>query len=252
MQRLVENIDPSISFHGVARGVETPAGMDAVLKADAIVSATDTASSRVALSHAAKQYHRPLFDAGTNIKVVEGTAKYIATRLSVVTPDSPCLDCQGEINWERVTAEQKDPDELEYGMELVEGEAPAVITINQQAASRVSFAVHRYFTGLLADRTGFDTGIDELITGFSEGSNGESESACKFCGDGMFAGIGDRGPPPAQSENIEVTDHTGIIAELGVKATTEVQDARPQGREAGADNTGLLSQVRQWLADFSL
>lgn len=247
MQRLVEEIDPSIQFNGIHQAVESSDGMDAILKADVIVSATDTASSRVALSHAAKQYHRPLFDAGTNINIVEGTAKYIATRLTVVTPSSPCLDCQGEINWDRVTAEQQDPDEIEYGLELIEGEAPAVITINQQAAARLTFAVHRYLTGLLAGRTEFNAGTDELITGFHETSKAESDPACKFCGDGGFAGIGDRGPTPAKPSRTKIPEGTGIISEIGLKAVAEAQHSPSQQSHRNKDKS-LLNRIRGGLA----
>jgi len=248
MQRMVANIDPSIRFHGVAAGVESDAGMEAVLKADMIVSATDTASSRVALSHAAKQYHRPLFDVGTNISVQDETAKYIATRLSAVSPSAPCLDCQGEINWDRVTAEHKDPEELEYGMDLVEDEAPAVITINQQAAARASFAVHRYLTGLLAGRGGFETGVDELITGFHDDSSGESEPACRFCGDRAFEGIGDRGPSPAKPQDSRPPDESGLLVELGVEATPEYQQHKPRTEAESAPDRGLLTEIKSRLA----
>lgn len=243
MQRLVENIDPSIYFHGVHNGVESPTGMQSILKADLVISATDTASSRVALSHAAKQYHRPLFDAGTNINITDGVAKYIATRLSIVTPGTPCLDCQGEINWDRVTAEQKDPDELEYGVELLEGEAPAVITINQQAAAQLSFAVHRYLTGLLSGRTGFDTGVDELITGHKREARVEPDSACKFCGNNTFAGVGDRGPSPATPQAETVSPRMGLIAELGLEATPEAIDRAPMSQ----DGSDIISAARHWV-----
>lgn len=243
MQRLVENIDPSIRFHGVHSGVESPRGMQSILKADIVISATDTASSRVALSHAAKQYHRPLFDAGTNINITDGVAKYIATRLSIVTPGMPCLDCQGEINWDRVTAEQKDPEELEYGVELLEGEAPAVITINQQAAARLSFAVHRYLSGLLADRTDFDTGVDELITSHKQDAQSNPDSSCKFCGNDTFAGVGDRGPSPATPQTESVPPETGLIAELGWVAIPEAIDRDQMAQ----DDSGIVSTVRYWV-----
>lgn len=250
MQRLVANIDPSIQFHGIARGVESETGMDGVLKADVIVSATDTASSRVALSHAAKQYHRPLFDVGTNINVVDGTAKYIATRLSIVTPGSPCLDCQDEINWERVTTEQKSPEELEYGMDLVEGEAPAVITVNQQAAARVNFALHRYLTGLLAGRGEFNTGVDELVTGFHDETSGESDPACKFC-NREFAGVGDRGPASAKPRPRKVPEGTGLVPELGLEATPEGQKYhRRQTNQKGKTTEGIVKKLRQWVAQL--
>lgn len=250
MQRMVANIDPTIRFHGVSTGVEEETGIEAVLKADVIVSATDTASSRVALSHAAKQYHRPLFDAGTNIDIRDDIAKYIATRLSVVTPSTPCLDCQGEINWNRVTAEHKDLDELEYGMDLIEGEAPAVITINQKAAARVSFAVHRYLTGLLAGRGGFETGVNELITGFHEDSSAESDPTCKFCGDGAFAGMGERGPSPAKPQELNTPAGTGLLSEVGVEATPEYQYASPQVDPSSSDQQSNVTRIRDWLTGF--
>lgn len=250
MQRLVENIDPSIRFTGVTQGVEGNYGMNAMLQADVIVSATDTASSRVAISHAAKQYHRPLFDVGTNINVVDGTAKYIATRLSIVTPESPCLDCQGEINWERVTAEQKAPEELEYGMDLVEGEAPAVITINQQAAARAGFALQKYLTGMLVDRGGFNTGVDELVTGFHNTSETSSDPVCKFCS-GDFAGIGDRGPSPAKPENQAIPDETGIIPELGLNETPEARDHEPELDTEPNRTAVVWNRIRDFVSRFT-
>jgi len=250
MQRLVENIDPSIRFHGIHRDVESPSGMEAILRADVIVSATDTASSRVALSHASKQYHRPLFDAGTNINIKDGVAKYIATRLSVVSPGSPCLDCQGEINWDRVTAEQKGPDEREYGVELVEGEAPAVITINQQAGARVAFAVHRHLTGLLAGRTELSTGVDELITGVQMDDIGDVDPACKFCGNDTFAGVGDRGPTPATPQPHAAPTGTGLTTEIGLEAVPEADHRRHSTTPTSSEASGFRAWARRLLDRF--
>jgi len=243
MQRLVENIDPSIRFHGVTSPVETERGMEAALQADILVSATDTAKSRVALSQAAKQYHRPLFDAGTNIQIAGGTAKYIAGRLSIVTPDRPCLDCQEQVNWERVVAEGKDPDQAEYGMDLLAGEQPAVITVNQRVASRTSYAIHRYLTGLLADRTELDTGVEEYITGMGRETEHKSKAECRFCGGTPFEGIGDRGPEAARGS-------AGVIPNepLGVQEELDIQELSETATQS--ESKGLINRFLEGIQSY--
>jgi hypothetical protein len=217
VERMVSRIDPSISFRGIYEEVQAPAALDQVVTADIIITATDTATSRRFTSEAAQQYLRPLFNAGTDIDITDNAGlRSIATGFHLSGVNRPCLDCMGEINQDRIDAEGVDEEDLEYGLDLVAGEQPSVITINQEPAQRLTYAVHRYVTGLLADRREFRTGTysftaDRLV------DSTDIESDCSFC-DGTFTGSGDRGVPIAKNGLHRTTPsnvETGIVAELG-------------------------------------
>lgn len=147
----------------------------------------------------------------------------------------------GEINQDRIDAEGVDEEDLEYGLDLVAGEQPSVITINQEPAQRLTYAVHRYVTGLLADRRAFRTGTfsftaDRLV------DSTDTESDCLFC-DGTFTGAGDRGVPIAKNDlyrtkpsNIE----TGIVAELG---WSEFEENTESQQEADRETLEIGSRV---------
>lgn len=217
LERMVSRIDPSISFRGIYEEVQAPAALNQVVTADIIITGTDTATSRRFISEAAQQYLRPLFNPGTDIDITNDAGlRSIATGFHLSGVNRPCLDCMGEINQDRIDAEGVDEEDLEYGLDLVAGEQPSVITINQEPAQRLIYAVHRYVTGLLADRRRFRTGTysftaDRLV------DSTDTESHCSFC-DGTFTGAGDRGVPIAKSELHRTTPsniETGIVAELG-------------------------------------
>lgn len=254
--RLVSEIDPSIYYRGIHEEVQAPAALDQVVAADVIVTGTDTATSRRFVSEAAQQYLRPLFNAGTDIDVDdEAGLRSIATSFQVSGANRACLDCLDAINDDRIDAEGEDEADLEYGLELVAGEQPSVITINQEPVQRLTFALHRFLTGLLADRHGFRTGTysataDRLV------SDAEAEPDCRFC-DATFTAAGDRGVPIAKSGLYRTppsTVETGIIAELGIDAVAEREPAEGEARsgrgEAPSKQPGLLARIRSTLARY--
>lgn len=225
LHRLVSEIDPDIDYRGVPEVVQAEAAMKRVQTADVIVTATDTATSRRFVSQAAQIYLRPLFDVGTDIDVSDdGAVLSIATGFHVSGANRACLDCMGVIDPARIDAEGMDPENLEYGLELVEGEVPSVITVNMEAAQRASFAIHRYLTGLLSDRRGFREGTysatsDRLV------NTATSESACVFC-DGTLTAAGDRTvdiakadlhrrQPPQKESQREDEAEGGLLIRIG-------------------------------------
>jgi len=244
LQRMVERIDPNIAFRGIYEEVQAPAALEQVVTADIIITGTDTATSRRFISEAAQQYLRPLFNAGTDIDITDDTGlRSIATGFQLSGVNHPCLDCMGEINEDRIDAEGVDKEDLEYGLDLVAGEQPSVITINQEPAQRLTYAVHRYVTGLLADRRGFRTGTysftaDRLV------DTTDTEPDCSFC-DGTFTGAGDRGVSIAKDQlhraapsNVE----TGIVAELSLSEFEEETKSQ-QGVEQEATQNWLSRTI---------
>jgi molybdopterin/thiamine biosynthesis adenylyltransferase len=254
--RLVSEIDPSIYYRGIHEEIQAPAALGEVVAADIIVTGTDTATSRRYVSEAAQQYLRPLFNAGTDIDVDENAGtRSIATSFQVSGTNRPCLDCMGVINEDRIDAEGQDEEDLEYGLELVAGEQPSVITINQEPVQRLTFALHRFLTGLLADRHGFRTGTysataDRLI------SDIDAEPDCRFC-DGTFTGAGDRGVPIAMSNLYRTTPSTvptGAIAELGTDAFSEdkrlQQATSAKSQESTTESNGLFARLISVLSRY--
>lgn len=252
--RLVSRIDPNIHYHGIHEEVQAPVAFDNIVAADMIISGTDTATSRRLISEAAQQYLRPLFNVGTDIDISDDDKlQSIATGFHVSGVNRPCLDCMGEIDQNRIDAEGKDEENLEYGMEFVAGEQPSVITINQEPAQRVTFAVHRYLTGLLADRHGFRTGTHSFTSNRFAGDT-EANPECGFC-NGIFTGAGDRGVPLAKDGLYRTSPtgvETGVVSELGLLETPEaraaqVEDNKPVWSELISRS---LSSLRELISNF--
>lgn len=190
--RMVGGIDPDIEFCGVPDEVQEATAFAEVMSADVIFVGTDTATSRKFVSQGAKQYLRPLFEAGAVVKDDgAGGLKSMATSFYLSGANQPCLECMGRIKEERVDAEGEDPANLQYGLELVQGEQPSVITLNSQPVQRATFSIHRYLTGLLAGRTQFPVGTYLPIEGRTI-DEPDGERDCIFC-DGTLTASGDRG-----------------------------------------------------------
>jgi len=254
--RVVSDIDPSIYFRGIHEEVQSPRALEQVVAADVIVTGTDTATSRRFVSEAAQQYLRPLFNAGTDIDVDDDAGlRSIATSFQVSGANRACLDCLDAINEDRIDAEGEEEEDLEYGFELVAGEQPSVITINQEPVHRLTFALHRFLTGLLADRHGFRTGTysataDRLV------GDADADPDCQFC-NGRFTAAGDRGVSIAKTglyRTAPSTVDTGAIAELGIDIVVEKEGAEgddiSRSEESASEQHGLLARVRRTLARY--
>lgn len=228
LERYVKHVDPDIVYKGILEVAEHKSAMTELLKADMVVLATDTQLSRRIVSHACKQYHRPLVNLGTAIDT-EGTLS-IASRANISGVGRPCLDCLGIINDDRLIREQHGEDPEAYG---IGGPQPAVITVNAEAAQRGSWIVHRYLTGLLKDRCGFRTGALQLAGNDFVDQSGDPEDDCVFCGkNALFTGAGDRGPKPWNE--LTRSEPVGL----------EKEESSRESENRGT----LLDRVQQWFS----
>lgn len=227
LERYVRHVDPDIVYEGIPEVAEHKSAMTEILKADMVVLATDTQLSRRIVSHACKQYHRPLVNLGTAIDT-EGTLS-IASRANLSGVGRPCLDCLGAINEDRLIREQHGEDPEAYG---IGGPQPAVITVNAEPAQRGSWIIHRYLTGLLEDRCGFRTGALQLAGNDFVEQSGEPSDDCVFCGeDALFTGVGDRGPQPWN--DITRTEPPALYR--------KTQSGKSK------DSRTILDRIKQWL-----
>lgn len=193
LERYIRNVDFRISVETVREVAQSEAGMDAITTADIVVTAVDRQLPRRIVSKACQQYLRPLVDTGVAIDTDGSTS--IVSRVSTSIGGQPCLDCRGVINDDRLQREQHGHDEEAYG---IEGNQPAVMTVNGDAAQRAAFIVHRYVTGLLAeDNAPFDTGTHDFAAIHTAPDDEKRRDDCPYCcPDGLFRARGDRAPTP--------------------------------------------------------
>lgn len=193
LERYIRSVDPRITVQTVPEVAQSKAGMAAITTADIVVSAVDRQLPRRIVSKACQQYLRPLVDAGVAIDT-DGSIS-IVSRVSTSIGSQPCLDCRGVINEDRLQREQHGEDIEAYGLE---GDQPAVMTVNEDAAQRAAFIVHRYVTGLLAEnKAPFNTGTFDLTTNDMAPDSDNRDAECPYCGSkAVFRARGDRAPTP--------------------------------------------------------
>jgi hypothetical protein len=118
----------------------------------------------------------------------------------------------------------------------------------------LTFALHRFFTGLLADRHGFRTGTysataDRLV------SDAQAAPDCRFC-NGAYTAAGDRGVPIAKTGLYRQTPsnvETGILAELGIDAVGEKEPENndvPGTEESPSKQRGVVALIRSTVARY--
>jgi len=232
LERYIREVDPRITVQTVPEVAQSEAGMDAITTADIVVSAVDRQLPRRIISRACQQYLRPLVDAGVAIDIDGSTS--IVSRVSTSNGGQPCLDCRGVINEDRLQREQHGEDPEAYGLE---GDQPAVMTVNGDAAKRASFIVHRYVTGLLAEnRAPFDTGTFDLTVNETAPDNDAREEECQACGsEALFRARGDRVPTPEK--------------DLTRRPPAAVRDQSPG--EVVDEQRSFIDRVREALPELS-
>jgi molybdopterin/thiamine biosynthesis adenylyltransferase len=224
LERTVERVDPRITIRTIPEYGESDEGIETIRKVDLVVTAMDMQTPRRIISRACQQYMRPHIDAGVGIDT--GGSTSIASRMSVSGPGRPCLDCLGALNEDRMQREQHGEDPDAYG---IEGDQPAVATVNAEAVWRTTIAIHRYCTGLL-DGAEFPTGTYDF-TGDQRVETADPNPDCHYCGDnGLFRARGDRAPWPGK-------DLTRTEPELATDQAS-VPNEEPQG-------DGLFGRLRR-------
>jgi molybdopterin/thiamine biosynthesis adenylyltransferase len=221
LERTVERVDPRITVRTIPEYGEVDEAIEAIRGGDLVVTAMDMQTPRRIISRACQQYMRPHIDAGVGIDT-DGTTS-IASRMSVSGPGRPCLDCLGALNEDRIQREQHGEDPDAYG---IEGNQPAVATVNAESVWRTTVAVHRYCTGLL-DGAEFPTGTYDF-TSDQRVETANPNPDCHYCGDdGLFRARGDYAPWPGK--NLTRTEPELAMDQAPVQ-TQESQDDGMFGR----------------------
>lgn len=119
---------------------------------DAIISCTDSHSSRMVINQLAYQYVIPAFDVGVAIGAEAGTVNYIAGRAQMLAPGLACLVCSNTIDGIQVRRELQSEAERARDPYIVghSEPQPAVISINSTLSSLLVTMFLSAFAGIPA------------------------------------------------------------------------------------------------------
>jgi molybdopterin/thiamine biosynthesis adenylyltransferase len=139
----VQRITPTVQVTAIHDSVLNPLVLHKILKADVLITATDTQASRMVVNTVAMQYLIPYLDLGTQILVDEKhtTIMQAGGRVRVVRPGRRCLRCYpGELDDRAIRAELRSTFDRNRDLELgyitgVVISDPSVIFLNMTIAS---------------------------------------------------------------------------------------------------------------------
>ncbi len=114
--------------------VRDPRNLWTVTRSDVVMCCTDNLRSRDYLNEAALVYYKPLVDAGCHVTAEGGLEATICAQL--VSPDTPCLWCTGQIDPRRLGHEflPEGQREEKRALGYYEPRQPAVVTFTTWAA----------------------------------------------------------------------------------------------------------------------
>lgn len=162
---------------------------------DVVFGCTDDNVGRLVLSRLAYIYLVPVIDMGIRIDTDDGRVIGIDGRLTYMAPGSPCLKCQGWIDFDRLAAEELPEDERDdlvaegYVVDLDEPD-PSVITYTTAVAAHA-------VSDLLARLFGFGEVPNNRIIQFHTNAirtPGQAAQVGCFCVDPNLRGAGDLDP----------------------------------------------------------
>lgn len=140
MRRNAETIGLGTVVTVVDGKADTVEAMRALSSCDVIFGCTDDASGRLAIARLAYWCLIPVLDVGVMLDSRQGDLVGIFARLDVQVPGAACVQCVGQVNQERLAAEQLESDELKalqaegYAPEL-DTRDPAVIAYTTMIAA---------------------------------------------------------------------------------------------------------------------
>lgn len=162
---------------------------------DVVFGCTDDNVGRLVLSRLAYIYLVPVVDMGIRIDTDDGRVIGIDGRITYMAPGSPCLKCQGWIDFDRLAAEELPEDERDdlvaegYVVDLDEPD-PSVITYTTAVAAHA-------VSDLLARLFGFGEVPNNRIIQFHTNAirtPGQAAQVGCFCVDTNLRGAGDLDP----------------------------------------------------------
>ncbi len=110
-RRHIVSINPEARVTAIHARVPQRCVVDALVRADAVLSCTDSHAARLALSEISFRYSVPLLDCSVTLEGGEGRVTGQVSRFVVHRGDLPCAICQGTVNQRLVAQELMHPTE---------------------------------------------------------------------------------------------------------------------------------------------
>ena len=139
-QQFIRKVSPTSAAKPICANVRTIEAINALQTCDVIFGCMDTDSGRLILNELCIAYMIPYVDCGVGINLAKGRIIEAGGRVTVWTPERPCLLCSQEINVRIAAEELESAQEREFrkqhgyisGADIPE---PAVISLNGTVAS---------------------------------------------------------------------------------------------------------------------
>lgn len=154
MRRLVADVDPGVSFTGLAESVVSARGFALLAEATLVMGCVDREGVRLVLTEFCCAYEIPYIDAASGIVATEGGLEY-GGRVATCTSGAHCLVCLDELDTDEAgedleTAAERDTRDQIYGMDrrLLGPSGPSVVTVNGVVGSLAAMEAMAHLTGL--------------------------------------------------------------------------------------------------------
>ena len=154
MTRMIHEINPVADVTPIVGNILDELVLDEMLRADLILSCTDTQHSRAALGDFAAHYLLPSIDVGVVFEGAKGVVNGQIGQFTQFRPDQPCGFCDGMINPNALAAELMTDEEKESrrqaareadalgidGAQYWRGDTPPLITVGYLTSAVGSLA----------------------------------------------------------------------------------------------------------------
>lgn len=118
--RHIHAINPNAKVTALVGNLLHENVLDELLRCDAILGCTDSVHGRVGLSDIAKHYLLPSIDTGVDMAGQNGRITNQVADMTVYSPDSPCIFCNGLVNAGEMAAELMTDDERSQRQQAAE------------------------------------------------------------------------------------------------------------------------------------
>jgi predicted Fe-Mo cluster-binding NifX family protein len=154
MTRMIHEINPEAEVTPIVGNILDEVVLDELLRADLILSCTDTQHSRAALGDFAAHYLLPSIDVGVVFEGAKGLVSGQIGQFTQFRPNQPCGFCDGMINADALAAELMTDEEKESrrqaareaevsgidGTQYWRGDTPPLITVGYLTSAMGSLA----------------------------------------------------------------------------------------------------------------
>jgi molybdopterin/thiamine biosynthesis adenylyltransferase len=196
--RLVRKLhtDAEVEEHPVS--VFAPEAAEALKCTDMLAGATDSVSSRLALSVLSARYLIPYVDMGLRLEGKDGALAACFGQVRVTHPDGPCLVCMGGIDVTAAQAELATPEEQAmsraagYGTGMT-GPVPSLAPVNGVIANLAALHILAILTGAFAPLPYWQA---DLVAPRLQAFDLAKEDRCALCSPDGEAAMGDLLPWP--------------------------------------------------------